>query len=101
MTHNLSNLWAIVVTLGLAACLAFDLRRGWYRIVPGRPAILISVFLWYLLEALRIPKDLDRYTQAEYDMALLAVAVAVAVFLGAYHSFPVPLFGPLARRMPM
>ena len=101
MTSNLSNLLAIVATAGLAACLAFDLRNGINRILTGRTAVLVSVFLWYMLEALRIPKDLERYSQGEYDAGLLAVAFSVAVFLGAYHVSRVPLIAPLARRLPM
>ena len=101
MTHNLSNLWAVVATACLAACLAFDLRHGLHRIVMGRTVVLVSVFLWYLLEALRIPKDLRRYTQDEYDFGLFAVVLSVAVFLAVYHSFQFPLFRPFAQRLPM
>ena len=61
MTQNLSNLWAVVATAYLAACLAIDLRRGLYRIVMGRTVVLVSVFIWYLLEAIRLPNNLGRF----------------------------------------
>jgi len=102
MTHPLSNLLAIVATIGLAVCLAVDLRRSFYRILSGRTMVLLSVFIWYLFEALRVPAQLsERNTQAEYDMGLFEVALSVAVFLVAYHFGHVQLFAPLARRLPM
>ena len=100
MSTNLSNQLAIFCAAGLLACLAFDLRRGLDRIITGRTAVLVSVFIWYLLEALRIPEDLI-CTQAEYDTGLIEVALSIAVFLAAYHASRANLFSPLARRLPM
>jgi len=101
MQSNISNLTAIVATVALLACIAFDLRHNIYRIMTGRTVVLVSVFLWYLLEALVVPNDLAAMTtQGEYDAGLLFVAVGVMAFLATYHSISIPLFGPLARRLP-
>src|SRR5262245_48794033 len=98
----MSNLWAIAATIFLAACLAYDLRHSLYRILSGRSVVLVTVFVWYLLEALRLPRDLsDNYTIDEYNAGILIVVFSVVVFLVAYHAGNVPLFGPLARRLPM
>src|SRR5262249_32699131 len=101
MIHQLSNLWAIVATILLAGCLALDLRKGPYRILSGRNVVLVTVFVWYLLEALRIPMDLTRYTAEEYEFGIFIIAISVGVFLAAYHTCAVPLFAPLARRLPV
>jgi oligosaccharide repeat unit polymerase len=101
MPHHVSNLWAIVATVLLAVLLVLDLRRGLYRIVSGRSVVLLAVFVWYLFEALRIPAELTRYSSAEYDFGILLLMLSVMIFLTTYHMFPVPLFAPLARRLPM
>src|SRR5262245_730514 len=98
----MSNLWAIAATIFLAACLAYDLRHSLYRILSGRSVVLVTVFVWYMLEALRLPRDLkDNYTIDEYDGGILVVVFSVVVFLIAYHRCNLPVFRPLARRLPM
>jgi hypothetical protein len=101
MIHQLSNLWAVVATVLLAGCLAFDLRNGLYRILSGRNVVLVTVLVWYLLEALRVPADLTRYTPGEYDFGIFVVILSVGVFLATYQFAAFPLFAPLARRLPM
>lgn len=99
MNQSLSNSAAILATVILAACLVYDLRRGVYRVVLGRNVVLVSVFVWYLLEALQLPRDLGRFTQSEYDVGLYCVALAVAVFIGTYHVSRFRVFEPVARRL--
>jgi oligosaccharide repeat unit polymerase len=100
MPNNISNLSAIIVTVALFICIGFDLRRSMYRIMTGRTVVLLSVFLWYLLEALYVPTELASVsTQNEYDIGLVYTAVSVMVFLIAYHNTSVPLFNPLGRRL--
>ena len=101
MTNDLSNLTAIAATCGLAICLIQDLRAGLYRIVMGRNTVLIAVFIWFLLEPLRLPDDLKKYDQSEYDYGIFCVVISVVVFLAAYHSSRLPLFAMFARRLPM
>jgi len=101
LTPTLSNTAAIVAAVGLFACLVFDLRHSFYRLLSGRTVVLVAVTYWYLLEALRVPAALEEYTQSEYNFALLSVAVSVAVFLLAYHTSRWTLFDPIARRLPV
>ena len=68
------------------------LRRGLYRLLSPRTAVLISVIYWYLLEALRLPKDLASFTQLEYDFGMFCVVLATLAFLAAFHGIHVPLF---------
>jgi oligosaccharide repeat unit polymerase len=97
--HLPSNSWAIVVTVFVVACLVYDLRRDMTRIVTGRTVVLITVLYWYLLEALRMPDALARYTPAEYRFGLWCVALAVAAFLTGYHGSKIGLFKALQRRL--
>lgn len=99
--NTLSNLSAIIVTIGLIACLLVDLRHGIYRVVKGRSAVLIAVLIWFLMEALQIPDQLARYTQSEYDFGVLCLAVSVVAFLFSYHQIRYPLFSAFMRRLPM
>ena len=99
--NQLSNFFAIVVAVGVVACLAYDLKRSLYRLFSGRSVVLVAVAYWYLLEALRVPKALEEYTQGEYSYGLFCVSLSVAVFLAAYHGSHWALFNPLARRLPI
>ncbi len=90
--HPLSNIFAIGLAGVILAFLAYDLRRGVVRVLSGRSAVLVAVMYWYLLEALRLPKDLEIYTQSEYNFGLLCVFVSVVAFLVAYHQSRLELF---------
>lgn len=94
-----SNLPAIAAAVFVLGCIAFDLRQNLYRLLTGRSVVLVSVLYWYLLEALRLPKDLERYSQGEYSFGLLCVVLSVVAFLIAYHGSRVSLFAALGRRM--
>jgi oligosaccharide repeat unit polymerase len=101
MTHHLVNFSAILTAGALLYFLWTDLRHGSYRIVLGRSAVLVTVFLWYLWEALRLPPELCRFSQSEYDFGMGCVLLSVGAFLAAYHACRCPLFAPFARRLPM
>jgi oligosaccharide repeat unit polymerase len=97
--QTLSNRLAIAVAVFVVACLAYDMRRSLYRIVLGRTVVLVSVFYWYLLEAIRIPEALESYTPSEYRFGLFCIVLSVVVFLIAYHSSQLNIFGGLQRRL--
>ncbi len=71
-----STFTAVLVAGFILACIVYDLRRGLYRLLSPRTAVLISVIYWYLLEALRLPKDLASFTQLEYDFGMFCVVLA-------------------------
>jgi oligosaccharide repeat unit polymerase len=96
-----STFTAVLVAGFILACIVFDLRRGLYRLLSPRTAVLISVIYWYLLEALRLPKDLASFTQLEYDFGMFCVVLATCTFLAAFHGIHVPLFAPFTRLMRM
>jgi len=81
--------------------LAVDLRRGLVRMLSGRSAVLVAVSYWYLLEALRLPKELETYSQSEYNFGLLCVLLSVVAFLVAYHRTHLHLFDAIERRLPI
>ena len=74
-------------------------RRNLNLLLTGRNVTLLSLGLWYLLEAVRIPDDLRTYSQAEYDFGLLLLTLATGTFLAAYHAVDLPLFDDLGRRL--
>jgi oligosaccharide repeat unit polymerase len=96
-----SILPAIGAAIFVLGCIAFDLRHNLYRLLTGRSVVLVSVLYWYLLEAIRLPKDLERYTPDEYSFGLLCVVLSVIAFLVAYHGSRISLFAALGRRMPL
>ncbi len=97
--HTLSNGLAITIALLVVACLVYDLRRSLYRILLGRTVVLVSVLYWYLLEAIRVPEAIQNYSPNENHFGLWCVALSVGVFLTAYHTSPLNLFGGLGRRL--
>jgi oligosaccharide repeat unit polymerase len=97
--QTLTNRFAIAVAIFVVACLAYDMRRSVYRIVLGRTVVLMSVLYWYLLEAIRIPDALEGYTPSEYRFGLFCIVLSVVVFLIAYHSSRLNIFGGLQRRL--
>jgi oligosaccharide repeat unit polymerase len=92
---------AVGAAIFVMGCIAFDLRHNLYRLLTGRSVVLVSVLYWYLLEAVRLPKDLEQYSQDEYSYGLLCVVLSVVAFLIAYHGSRVSLFAALGRRMPL
>ena len=96
---ELSNGLAYVATFLLIGVLLFDLRRGLFRLLTGRSVVLVAIFYWYLLEAIRIPVALTEYTSAEYRYGLMCVGLSLCAFLAGYHGCYLPFFRPLGRRL--
>jgi oligosaccharide repeat unit polymerase len=97
--HSLSNGLAIAIAAFVVACVVVDVRRSLYRILLGRTVVLVSVLYWYLLEAIRVPEAIQNYTPSQNHFGLFCVLLSVGVFLAAYHSSPLNLFGGLGRRL--
>lgn len=83
---GLSNLSAIVLTAIAFGVVLFDVRRNAYRVLTARTAAIVSFFLWYLMEALYVPDELLKFSQAQYDNGVLTCGIALASFLAGYHA---------------
>jgi oligosaccharide repeat unit polymerase len=62
-----------------------DVRHDLCRLVSGRNVVLAAIGVWYLLEAIMVPKELRTFTQEQYNFGILHVGLAVTGFLVAYH----------------
>jgi oligosaccharide repeat unit polymerase len=85
---DLNDLSAIPGYL-LAALLVWaiyaDVRDDLTRLVSGRNVVLAGIGAWYLLEALMLPDGLREYSQAQYNVGIFHVGVAMVSFLFGYH----------------
>ena len=84
--RELSNHLAIFLTVIAAGIIVFDVRHNAYRILTARTAAIVSFFLWYMMEALYVPDELRKFSQAEYDFGVLTCGIALASFLAGYHA---------------
>ncbi len=96
---SLSNGLALVFTAIVIGFLLWDARDNVYKVLTGRNVTLLSVLLWYMLEAVRVPKALNAFTQTEYNVGLLCVGLSTFVFLAGYHSSRSKVFDGLSRRL--
>jgi len=96
---SLSNITGVIALIAWAACLIVDLRRGITRIVTGRTAVFVSVLIWYLLEVVQTPAELNIYTQSEYDLGVFYLSMSMAAFIIAYHWSRYSLFASFARKL--
>lgn len=83
---ELSNLSAIVLTTIAFGVVLFDVHRNAFRILTARTAAIVSFFLWYMMEALYVPDELNDFTQAQYDFGIVTCGIALASFLAGYHA---------------
>ncbi|MBA3315523.1 MAG: oligosaccharide repeat unit polymerase [Planctomycetota bacterium] len=97
--HQLSNALAIILTAIVVSLLFWDARYSIYRLLTARNVTLLSVLLWYLLEAVRLPDDLDRFSQSEYDIGIFCVMLAMLMFLFGYHRSNSTVFDDLSGRL--
>jgi hypothetical protein len=83
--HDISAIPACLVTLFVALAVWADIRADPCRLVSGRNVVLCSIGAWYLLEALMLPDGLRVYNQAQYNLGLVYITLAIAGFLLGYH----------------
>ena len=65
--------------------LLFDLRHDVRNLVKGRSVVLVSMFCWFLLEAVNLSPVLSAFSQATFNLAIFYVFVAAVSFLVGYH----------------
>jgi oligosaccharide repeat unit polymerase len=100
MPTPLSVIPAVVVTLLLAISLFADLRHDIRRILRGRSVVLLGFFAWFLLEALTESGELRAYSQSDYNLGIVCVALAISTFLLGYHAtVGCRWFEPMASRI--
>jgi oligosaccharide repeat unit polymerase len=95
----LSIVFAIVLAIALGAAIVWDVRTDARRIISGRNVVLFGIFVWFLIEPLKLPTELLIYTQPEYNFGLLCVALSAVSFLVAYHQSRPRLFDGFGRRL--
>jgi hypothetical protein len=96
---SLSNTLAILLAAIIGSLLLWDARNNVYRILTGRNITLISVMLWYMLEAVRLPKALSEFSQSEYNVGLFCVGLSTLLFLSGYHYSRSRVFDGLSQRL--
>lgn len=96
-----SNLYAMGLGLLLTTLIAFDVRDDVRRLLTGRNVVLAGILAWYVLECLMLPADLrTSYTQSQFDLGVLCVALAAGCFLLGYHETAgCPWFPRLAEQV--
>ncbi len=85
MQPHLDNTSAWAVTAFIAIALLFDLRHDVRNLIRGRSVVLVSIFCWFLLEAVNLSPVLSTFSQATFNLAIFYVFVAAAAFLVGYH----------------
>lgn len=96
--NQMDNSFGWAATLFVLATLLADLRHDIRRLISGRSVVLVGIFCWYLLEAIKLSPGLSNYSQATYNLVVFYVVLAAAAFLAGYHlTNGCWLFDPLAR----
>jgi oligosaccharide repeat unit polymerase len=62
-----------------------NIRGDLRLLISGRNVVLIGIASWFLLEPIMLPAGLAVFTQNEYTLGIVAVALAIASFLLGYH----------------
>jgi oligosaccharide repeat unit polymerase len=83
--NDISAVLAYLVASLLGWAIWADVRHDLCRLISGRNVVLCAMAAWYLLEAIMLPEGLRQYTQAQYNLGLFYVVLALAGFLGGYH----------------
>jgi oligosaccharide repeat unit polymerase len=76
-----------------------DVQRDLLRLVSGRNVVLLSIVLWYGLEAATISTTRVPMTQDDYDFGILCVLLSATCFLFGYASRNATLFHHFARQV--
>lgn len=96
---DLSLMLGYIALAVLSGLVIADVQRDFRRLVSGRNVVLLSIIIWYLLEATLRPSHILEATQAEYDFGVFCVAMAALAFLITYHSRPFHWFDTFGRRL--
>jgi hypothetical protein len=83
--NDISPEFAYLLAALLGWAIWADVRHDLCRLVSGRNVVLCAMAAWYLLEAIMLPEGLRQYTQAQYNLGLFYVGLALAGFLVGYH----------------
>ena len=97
--NEISNLFAVAVIVVTALAIIIDCRRDVQQLVSARNAFLLTLVMWYLLEAIIIPAEVAAFGQDGYDFGVICIAVSIATFLLSYHLSRGGVFDPLFARL--
>jgi oligosaccharide repeat unit polymerase len=81
---HISSTPAYLLLVIIAGLIAFNCQRDVRQLVSARNVFLLTIMAWYLFEACLVPKELQKYDQAEYISALMCVVISVFSFLIGY-----------------
>jgi oligosaccharide repeat unit polymerase len=82
---SLSNTPALALAAALVVALLANTGTDLRRLLSGRNVVLVGIGSWFLLEAITLPAGLAVYSQGEYTLGVVAVALATVAFLLGYH----------------
>lgn len=85
MHPHIDNTSAYAVSAFIVVALLFDLRNDVRNLIRGRNVVLVSIFCWFLLEAVNLSPVLNTFSQATFNLAIFYVFIAAAAFLAGYH----------------
>jgi oligosaccharide repeat unit polymerase len=98
--NSISAIPASLLALLLVWAIWADVRDDLCRLVSGRNVVLCAIAAWYLLEAVMLPPGLRLYSQAQYNLGLFYVAIALGGFLLGYEfSSGCSLFAQLGEKI--
>ena len=92
------NLGAWVLTFALGLLLYVDLRKDITRLAMARNVVLVALFMWYVLEALKPSATLRAYGSEANHFALLLVSLALWCFLYGYRAVRLRMFDSFGHR---
>jgi hypothetical protein len=89
--------YAVVVVM-VGYWLAF-LRRDVRLLVSARSMWLVTLLVWFLLEAIQMPKEILRFSQEQYNLGVLCVLLSFLGFVAGYHRIRLTIFDSFAMRL--
>ncbi|HTQ40765.1 MAG TPA: O-antigen polymerase [Pirellulales bacterium] len=97
--NNITNFSAIALSIGVAIALLYDIRHSILRLISARNVALLTIVVWYAADASWISDEMQKYTQSQYNKAVLCVALAIISFLFVYYRVKGGLFDDFAKRL--
>ncbi len=96
---ELDRTLAVVLAVVVGGLLIGDLKNGALRFASARNVTLLTIFFWYLLEALLLSREVRIYPQRAYNWAMVLLWAGTASFLCGYYMTPGKLFNDFGRRL--